>query len=417
MTKTIPASDFCISIFDGTHDTPKPLKSGYPLVTSKHINSGVLNVSDAYYVSPHDYEMINKRSKISQWDILFGMIGTVGEVYLQKEASINYAIKNIGVFSCKDEKKAKWLYYYLQSPPAKKHISRYLNGAVQKFLSLGALREFPVLPFNEASFNGISLIANIDEKIKLNNKINSELEMIAKTFYDYWFIQFDFPDSSGKPYKSSGGQMSYSQELKQMIPLGWKMSTLGKFINFDRGLTYGKEDLLDSPENAFAVLRATNINGNVVDIDNPVYVRKDIVESKQMLNKFETLIVMSSGSKEHVGKNGIYYFDEPISFGAFCSKISPKSECTYFVNTFIQSAWFKSHIKYQCLGTNINNLTNEHIKSCLLIDPPTDLIKMFEDQVSASYNMIAKNTIENKTLKAIKDWLLPMVVNGQISLN
>ncbi|WGE57098.1 hypothetical protein [Actinobacillus equuli] len=105
MITTIPASEYCEKIFDGTHDTPKPSENGYPLVTSKHILGSQLNYTDAYLISTEDYYAINKRSQVSQWDILFSMIGTVGEIYLERNDSIEYAIKNLGVFSCNNEKK------------------------------------------------------------------------------------------------------------------------------------------------------------------------------------------------------------------------------------------------------------------------------------------------------------------------
>ena len=202
MNTYIKATEYCESVFDGTHDTPKPTEEGMPLVTSKHIMQGELVLKDAYNISLKDYTEINKRSKISQWDILFSMIGTVGNTYIEKSNNINYAIKNIGVFSCKDEKKAKFLYYYLQSPYAKRFILSYLNGAVQKFLPLGKLREFPILPYTDDKNNIVDLLSSIDEKIEINNKINTELENMAKTLYDYWFVQFDFPDENKRPYKS-----------------------------------------------------------------------------------------------------------------------------------------------------------------------------------------------------------------------
>jgi len=144
MSKFIKACKYCNTIFDGTHGTPSPTKSGFKLITSQYIQDKTLNIADAYYISDADYFAINKRSKVKKWDILFSMIGTVGNIYLEKSDDIQYAIKNIGVFSCGEEGRAKWIYYYLQSSYAKSVISNYLNGAVQKFLPLGFLRVFPL---------------------------------------------------------------------------------------------------------------------------------------------------------------------------------------------------------------------------------------------------------------------------------
>ena len=235
MNSSIPASTYCKKVFDGTHSTPKPVGVGFPLVTSKNILENSLDLSDTYNISETDYKEIQRRSQVSKWDVLFSMIGTVGELYLEKNDTIPYAIKNVGVFSCENEYKAKWLFYYLKSPLAKKIIRNYLNGAVQKFLPLETLRDFPIAPFDEKNINGIDLLYAIDEKIQINNGINTKLEAIAKTIYNYWFVQFDFPNEEGKPYKSSGGEMEYNEKLKMEIPVGWTDGKLSEVANITMG--------------------------------------------------------------------------------------------------------------------------------------------------------------------------------------
>ena len=206
MVSFIPAEKYCEKVFDGTHDTPKPTNTGYKLITSKHILGGKIDYDNAYYISEEDYNSVNKRSQVRQWDILFSMIGSVGNVYLVKKKDINFAIKNMGVFSCNDKNKALLLYFYLKSPYAKKIIENYLNGAVQKFLSLDMLRNFPIPLFNENDKKLCNLLYNIEEKIELNNNISTSLDTIAKSIYNDWFMQFEFPNEEGKPYKISGAR-------------------------------------------------------------------------------------------------------------------------------------------------------------------------------------------------------------------
>lgn len=105
--------------------------------------------------------------------------------------------------------------------------------------------------------------------------------------------------------------MEYNATLKREIPAGWNDSILGKFIELDRGVTYSKEDVrTQDDKDTIGILRATNVTGNNVDIDDLVFIPSSRVNVNQMLNKFDILIVMSSGSKEHVGKNGVYYFEK-----------------------------------------------------------------------------------------------------------
>lgn len=411
---TITANNYCHSVFDGTHATPKPCPNGYKLITSKNITGDGINIGDAYFISEQDYFEINKRSKVYQWDILFSMIGTVGNLYLEENSDIDYAIKNIGVFSCRDEFKAKWLFYYLQSPMAKNHIKRFLNGAVQKFLSLKQLRDFPILPFEKDKISIVEILSALDKKIALNKQINARLEQMAKTLYDYWFVQFDFPDANGKPYKSSGGEMVFDKTLKREIPKGWEVKSLGEVISLERGVTYSKDSICND-ENGTGVLRATNISGNNIDLNDLIYISGE-VDTQQKLKPFDILIVMSSGSKEHIGKNGVYYFEQDNAFGAFCSKITPQKDFFEFVSTFLQSNNFRNYVKNQCLGTNINNLNNSHILHCPIVRPNDKYMEIFHKQTNLIYEKISCNVKQNHQLTQLRDFLLPMLMNGQVSV-
>lgn len=272
--------------------------------------------------------------------------------------------------------------------------------------------KLPDLPTQKAI---AKVLSDLDAKIELNNKINRELEAMAKTLYDYWFVQFDFPNADGKPYKSSGGKMVYNAELKREIPEGWEAGTLGKIAELIRGVTYDSSEIKDeNDEDTVPVLRATNITGNVLDLDNMVYVPRQNVSKIQLLNRFDILITMSSGSKEHIGKNGFYYFDKEVSFGAFCAKIVAKKDFRYYLYSYTQSEFMFATIKNECLGTNINNLNGSLVKGFKLVLPPIDLIKKFNEKVQSIYETIGNNHKQNQHLTALRDWLLPMLMNGQV---
>ena len=272
MDKFVKALEYCKNIFDGTHETPKPTNSGHLLITSKHLLDNALDYTSAYKISEKDYVSINRRSAVHQWDILFSMIGTVGTIYLEKNQKIEYAIKNVGVFSCRDEYRAKFLFYYLQTPYAKKWLNNYLSGAVQKFLSLGALKGYPVLTYEPKHQNIVDFLSALDKKIELNNQINQTLEQMAKTLYDYWFVQFDFPfdftqgkpDPHGKPYKSSGGKMVYNEELKREIPEGWEVKELSEVITRSgTGLNPRDNFKLGSGNNYYITIKSIK-NGKII---------------------------------------------------------------------------------------------------------------------------------------------------------
>lgn len=399
MSEWIKAEEYCISVFDGTHDTPKATETGYKLVTSKNILSNTLDLNSAYFISEEDFVNINKRSKVKQYDILFSMIGTVGSLYFETSDTIDYAIKNIGVFSCGDKEKAEWLYYYLQSSYAQQYIKRYLNGAVQKFLPLKGLREFPVPQFNKELHNRIKILLNIDQKIQTNNQINQELEAMAKTLYDYWFVQFDFPDQNGKPYKSSGGKMVYHPELKREIPEGWGVEKLGDITichdskrvplsSNDRELVKGK----------IPYYGATGIMDYVNDyIFDGDYVL--MAEDGSVMTEKGTPILQRISGKNWVNNHA--HVLEPVK----------NHSCNLLMMLLKDVSVMQ--IKTGSIQMKINQ---ENMNKIVVPAIPLELL--FE--INQKLEVIDKQQLnlieENKELTQLRDWLLPMLMNGQVKM-
>jgi len=326
-----------------------------------------------------------------------------------------------------DKLNGQFLHYWLNTKQAKRYFENNAGGSGQRCtLVLDCIKSTPLyLPKLSTQAKIAKVLSDLDAKIEHNNRINRELEAMAKTLYDYWFVQFDFPfdfaqgkpNEQGKPYKSSGGKMVYNAELKREIPEGWEAGTLGKIAELIRGVTYDSSEIKDeNDEDTVPVLRATNITGNVLDLDNMVYVPRQNVSKIQLLNRFDILITMSSGSKEHIGKNGFYYFDKEVSFGAFCAKIVAKKDFRYYLYSYTQSEFMFATIKNECLGTNINNLNGSLVKGFKLVLPPIDLIKKFNEKVQSIYETIGNNHKQNQHLTALRDWLLPMLMNGQVTV-
>ena len=359
-------------------------------------------------------EYKEKYSYPKKGDILISAAGTIGKTVIFDGEDSYFQDSNI-VWIENDESKVtnQFLYYFLQTNP---FITT--NGSTIKRLYNDNLRDtkIPNVPSIQQQNQITDILGALDKKIQINNQINQELEAMAKTLYDYWFVQFDFPDQNGKPYKSSGGKMVYNPELKREIPERWGVEKLGELIQLERGVTYAKSDIVEKTTNdAIGVLRATNITRNVMDLNDLVYLTKDKINNKQIIKQNETLIVMSSGSKEHLGKNAINYYEEVIGFGAFCSKIVPQKYSAY-INTFLQSSEFKCYLLKQSMGTNINNLTNSDILDCRIILPNEEILDKFENMVEKNIKLISNNYIQNQELTQLRDWLLPMLMNGQVKV-
>ena len=150
-----------MDVRDGTHDSPKQSEVGFPLVTSKHITSGVLDIKSAYLISKEDYESVNKRSKVNQGDILLTMIGTVGMSYLVMQSDVNFAIKNVALFRTSEHKELKnYFYLLLKSPLMKEYLDARMAGTTQKYLSLKTLRSIDMLMPTAALLDAFNNITN-----------------------------------------------------------------------------------------------------------------------------------------------------------------------------------------------------------------------------------------------------------------
>jgi type I restriction enzyme S subunit len=355
------------------------------------------------------------RKYLSKDDVLITLVGNgICSVSLAPSNNVVIIQNTIG-FKTNEKLNNKFLYYYFLNNQS--NLIKLDRGSSQPSVNQQDLLDFEIeIPADIAYQQKIAaVLSSLDSKIELNNKINAELEAMAKTLYDYWFVQFDFPDTDGKPYKTSGGKMVWNDELKREIPDGWEVGTLSDISDLIRGVSYNSNEIKNATdENVVAILRATNITGNVIDLQNMVYVDSKNVSKNQFLNKYNILITMSSGSIEHIGKNGFYYFNNSVSYGAFCAKLVAKENYHFYLYSYTQSDFVTNTIKNECLGTNINNLNSKLINDFKILLPSKDVITRFNIKLSAIHEKIGNDLTENQTLSELRDWLLPMLMNGQV---
>lgn len=416
----IKASEFCKRVFDGTHDTPKPVSNGYKLLTSKHIMNNYLDTDSAYCISEEDYNKINKRSQVRKWDVLFSMIGSVGTVYLVTEDKIDFAIKNMGVFSCEEEYRAKWLFFYLQSPYAQNIIRNYLNGAVQKFIPLGMLRDFPIPEIEKKDKKVVDLLWGINQKIINNDAICSELEEMAKTIYDYWFLQFEFPNEEGRPYKSSGGKMAWNEELKREIPVGWKVKKIGETFSSSRGISYNSKNL---GEKGVPMINLASFKpGGGYKIEGIKKFTGDYDEDK-CLKAYDLVICNTQQtaidySKDIIGNAFLIpdIFESDIVSSHHVTTIKVKNEnIKYYLCSLFNTKHFHRYIAGFTNGTNILGLLFngvENYKSEIPDEKTLERYSIFCRDIEKRKSQIIK---ENQELTSLRDFLLPLLMNGQVS--
>ncbi len=416
------ATEYCKNVFDGTHDSPKFLDNGYLLVTSKNIANRELDLTGANFISEEDYNKINERSKVHQWDIFFSMIGTVGNVFLQTEKEVNYAIKNMGVFSCENEDKAKWLYYYLQSPYFKKLMNSLLSGAVQKFVPLGFLRSIDIPKYDDNKKAIVKFLSSLDDKIALNNRINAKLEQMAKRLYDYWFVQFDFPNADDKPYKSTGGKMVWNEELKREIPEGWEVKKLGTLFTTNRGVSYSTKTISGDKGIPMINLASFSPDGSY-KIDGIKIYTGEYTEGK-VLKPFDLVMCNTQQtaidfSKDIIGKALLVpdIFEGDITSSHHVNTLKTQNEkLKFYLYRLFNTDYFHAYISHYASGTNIMGLDFDGVENYSAVIPSKEVLSKFADFTLNIEKMKSEIIRQNKKLISLRDRLLPLLMNGQVEV-
>lgn len=302
----------------------------------------------------------------------------------------------------------KFMAFYLRSPLFRRTI---INNTV---MTLRA-------SFNEAMFSYLAIMLpdfetqkkigdflySLEKKKQINNQINQELEAMAKTLYDYWFVQFDFPDQNGKPYKSSGGKMVYHPELKREIPEGWGVDSLWNIANFYNGLAMQKYRPDTNEDDYLPVIKIREMmNGFSKDtekarLDIPA---EAVVERGDILFSWSATLEVIIWGKERGALNQHIF--------KVTSDTYPKSFIYFELKSYLKV--FKSIAELR--KTTMGHITQDHLKQAKIVVPPIELISKLDAKLQPimSQQQILEN--QNQELTQLRDWLLPMLMNGQVKV-
>ena len=333
--------------------------------------------------------------------------------------------QHVSIIRCKNTEESKYVMYYLQY--MKKYLLQISKvGGTRNALTKEAIGKLPIKISDDC--NKISkILDNIDQKIQINNQINQELEAMAKTLYDYWFVQFDFPDQNGKPYKSSGGKMVYNPELKREIPEGWGVTTFSSWISDNKTGDWGKETSEGNYKLEVDCIRGADINGlsgnGKIDMPTRFILEKN---KNKLLTDFDIVIEISGGSPTQstgrivgISENVLNRFELPLICSNFCKAVSLNEQETFYNFLYEWKNLYDNGVLFSWEGktSGIKNLlfdsfvTNYHIAQ-----PPIDLMKQFFDYASSVDKKIQLLLKQNQELTQLRDWLLPMLMNGQVKV-
>jgi type I restriction enzyme S subunit len=382
--KECSADEYCTKVADGTHDTPRPIELGEYLITSKHITGGTVDLSSAYRISKEDFEKINIRSRVDKWDVLVSMIGTVGEIVLVDHEP-SYAIKNIGLFKCGDEIKARWLKYYLQSPIGKEEIQSRMCGTTQEYISLGELRKLPIkFPPLPEQLAIVGVLSSLDDKIELLRRQNKTLEFMAGALWRKMFVEDADPN--------------------------WKIGKLGDCISVKGGTTPSTTN----PEFWNGTISWTaprDLSGS-----NKVFLHETErkITAKGLSQIGSGLLPIGTvllSSRAPIGYLTISNVPVAINQGY----IAVICDCLF--SNYYMFFWIKSNMDLiigAANGSTFLEISKSVFKSLeITISDKNDLNK-FNSIVKPIFDKILSNEIQISRLSRLRDSLLPKLISGEV---
>ena len=299
----------------------------------------------------------------------------------------------------------KYLNAFMHTKYIQKYFENNASGSGQRYtLSNSTINTIPVLLPSLTEQHTIGkVLADIDRKIELNKQINDNLEAMAKQLYDYWFVQFDFPNEDGKPYKSSGGEMVWNKKLKREIPEKWNVANVFDELSVQYGFPFSTELFTEEPTN-IPIVRIRDILENSVSAYS-----EEEVDEKYKLQKQDLVIGMDGNFHMNYWNDNISYLNQR----SVRLRTKPKSTVSIMQAKYDIAPYIKAK-ELRAKGSTVGHLSDKDLKELfVLVSPNADFRNKF-DSILAE---IIENRCEMIKLTKQRDELLPLLMNGQATLN
>lgn len=384
--KYVRLEDLCTNIIDCPHSTPKWLDAGIPVIRNYNIKNGHLDLSKPSYVDEETYNSRVSRAKPQAGDIIISREAPIGDACIIPDNFRCCLGQRLVLLKVdRDKCSPEYLLFALLSDYVQTQMKRVdKTGSIVSNLNIPDLKALNI-PVVDDYIEVGKVLNIINRKIDINNSINIELENMADSFYGYWFLQFDFPNEEGQPYQSSGGDMIWSEELKREIPKGWNEGTLEDFIEIGNGKDH--QSLMDG--------------------DIPVYGSGGVMRYvEKALYSGESVLIPRKGTL-----NNIMYVNEDFWTvdTMFYSKMR-KEHCALYVFHTARIYDFER----KNTGTGVPSMTSIIIYGQKVVVPPDDILEKFDRLLQPLYQLMKQVEKENQKLSSLREFFLPMLINGQV---
>ena len=388
-------------------------KGNIKYITAKNLTKlGTIDFSKCDFIDEKAKFIINRRSDIKIGDILFSSRAPIGHCHLIK-AEPNYFDIGESIFSIRVNKEIvlpEYLCLYLSSDYFIKLASKNTTGSIIQEIRISDLMNTDIIiPPKDTQKCIAESILNVDKKIELNNKINAELEAMAKTIYDYWFLQFEFPNEDGKPYKSSGGKMVWNEELKREIPEIFQNLLLKEIKNISviTGKTPSTKDETNfGNEVPFITIEDLRENVFVVNTKRKLSKKGANAQEKKYIPSGSICVSCIATIGEIAITTETSQTNQQIN-----SVICGREEIRNYLYFYLKNIFLNFKVKS---GNIFSNMNKEEFESVKILLPTENILVKFSKIISLILSKIEVNTKENQELTSLRDFLLPLLMNGQV---
>lgn len=397
------------------------VESGVPVLNGANVTSFKLNEEEFKYVTEEKAQTF-KKAIARHGDIVITHRGTLGQIsYIPSDSKYDKYVISQSQFRVrlkKDKANPVFLVYYFHTPEGQKRLLSFKNHVGVPALAQ-ATTNFRKLQVPLSEYREQTTIANfllsLDSKIELNKLINAKLEAITRLVYDYWFLQFNFPNEVNKPYKNSGGKMIWNEELKREIPEGWECTNVAAISSIlTRGISPKYVE-----KGGIMVLNQKCIRNKSINFSFGRRHNHELRKVDTKLIKIGDILVNSTG----VGTLGrvaiVKWLEEDVTTvdsHVSIIRINGEQANPYFIAHSLS----EKQAEIEQLGegsTGQTELSRDNLGKLKLLLPPDHIQKAFEEQIRPQLNKIALNERENNKLTELRNWLLPMLMNGQVKVS
>lgn len=397
------------------------VESGVPVIRGANMGKGRWVSGDFVFVTHEKADSLSANCA-KPGDLVFTQRGTIGQVALvPDDGADRYLISQSQMKLSVDPAKADalFLFYVFSSEEHQNYIQQNAIRTGVPHTNLSILRTTPLrMPELDEQKAIAKVLSTLDAKIELNQRMNEELEGLTKLLYDYWFVQFDFPISAnqaaamgnpkleGKPYRASGGKMVYNQTLKREIPEGWAATTLSKFANITMGQSPSGDSYNQNGLGMVFFQGSTDFGWRYPQV-------REYTTAPSRLAKAGDILL---SVRAPVGTLNIA--DQACCIGRGLAALNAKSGHDSFL--FEVMLYFKTIFdRRNASGTTFGSITKDDLHSLEFACPQKDshLLDAFEEKMKPAHKTILNNQQQNQELTKLRDWLLPMLMNGQVTVN